>query len=458
MAEELGLVGSLSIALGGMIGGGIFAVLGVVAGITGPLTWLAFVLAGVVALGAGYSYNALNDLVDNQGGSVTFVQCFVGNTTLAGMVGWTLLVGYVGSMAMYAVAFSEFAIGFAAVPSTLGSVPMRPVVSVGAVALFVGLNLLGARATGSAENALVGAKVGVLVALGVGGLVFATTIEPRPLEYGLGRLPAFGPIMSAAVSFVAFQGWQLLFYDQESITDATETIRKAVYLAIPSAVAIYVVVAIVTTNLASKALRTHPHTALASAAEPLLGYFGYAGVGFTVVSLAALFSTGSALNATLFSSGHLAKGMVSRDLLPDRISDGDADGVPPETMLVLGVVTAALTVPGSLGAVTSFASLSFIVVFGAVSYLAFRHRGEARINPVPPLVGMVGAASFLPLMFWHLYRNEPETFVTVLAIAAVVILTELLYFEHEALEEEIVAFENDVEAAVESLSPDRDDR
>ncbi|QLD86435.1 amino acid permease [Natronomonas halophila] len=457
MAEELGLPGSLSIALGGMIGGGIFAVLGVVAGITGSLTWLAFVLAGLVALGAGYSYNALNALVDASGGSVTFVRCFVGNTTLAGMVGWTLLVGYIGSMGMYAVAFSEFALGFSALPSSLGGVPLRPVLSVGVVALFVGLNLLGARASGTAENALVGGKIAVLVALGVGGIVFATAVEPRPLDYGLDRLPAFGPIMSAAVSFVAFQGWQLLFYDQESIENPTETIRKAVYIAIPSAVAIYVVVAVVTTNLASEALRTHPHTALASAAEPLLGYFGYASVGFTIVSLAALLSTGSALNATLFSSGHLAKGMVSQNLLPDRISDGEADGVPPTTLVVLGAITAALTVPGSLGAVTSFASLAFIVVFGSVSYLAFRHREEATINPLPPLVGMVGAVSFLPLLFWHLYHNEPETFVTVLAIAVVVALAEVLYFEHDALKEEVVAFERDVEAAVENIGHDREE-
>jgi hypothetical protein len=60
-------------------------------------------------------------------------------------------------------------------------------------------------------------------------------------------------------------------------------------------------------------------------------------------------------------------------------------------------------------------------------------------------------------MFWHLYRTEPETFVTVLAIATVVVLAEVLYFEHDALEEEVAAFEHDVEAAVESLGYDRED-
>ena len=53
--SDLGLTESVAIALGGMIGGGIYAVLGVVAGITRGATWAAFVLAGIVTTGAGYS-------------------------------------------------------------------------------------------------------------------------------------------------------------------------------------------------------------------------------------------------------------------------------------------------------------------------------------------------------------------------------------------------------------------
>ncbi|MFB6104470.1 MAG: hypothetical protein ABEJ57_05210 [Halobacteriaceae archaeon] len=109
--------------MGGMIGGGIFAVLGVVAQITQAATWAAFVLAGIVALCAACSFNTLNRLSDGTGGSVTYVQAFTGNATLAGMTGWMLLVGYVGSMAMYAYAFGSFAVGLAVIPEP--SAPFR---------------------------------------------------------------------------------------------------------------------------------------------------------------------------------------------------------------------------------------------------------------------------------------------------------------------------------------------
>jgi len=439
--SDLGLAESVAIALGGMIGGGIYAVLGVVAGITSGATWAAFVLAGVVALGAGYSYNRLNADIESRGGSVTFVQGYLGRTKLAGMVGWTLLVGYLGSMAMYAFAFAEFSIALGA-PTSVGGLPARPVISVLAVAAFVGLNLLGARSTGLAENVLVAAKVVILAGFGLAGLAYAFGDGPGQLAVGAGRLTTPDPIVAAAISFVAFQGWQLLFYDQERIRRPAETIRTAVYISIPVAVLIYVLVGAVTVTLVPGALASHPHVALKDAARTMLTPYGLGGLGAVLLSVSALFSTGSAINATLFSAAHFAKGMLTDDLLPDRLGDAEADGAPARTIFLVGAVTAVFSAVGSLGAITSFASLAFIVVFGAMSYLAFRQR-EGTISAVLPALGTVGAAFFFPLMLWNLYNREPGTFYTVFAVAVVLVTVELLYFERDYLA-----------AAVERIEPD----
>jgi amino acid transporter len=442
---KLGFRGAISIALGGMIGGGIYAVLGVVAGLTGPATWAAFVVAGAVALCAAYSYNALNELTDERrGGSVTFVQSFLGNSTLAGMTGWTLLVGYVGSMAMYAFAFAEFTLSLGPLPATVAGLPARPLVSVLAVAAFVGLNLLGAQATGSAETVLVAAKVAILLAFGLLGLVYATGSGGPTVSFGLGRLTGVGPVVAAAISFVAFQGWQLLFYDQERIADPVDTIRKAVYVSIPAAVVVYVLVGLVTVTIAPAAIESHPHVALKTAAEAMMAPYGLASLGGVVLAPSALFSTGSAVNATLFSAAHFAKGMLAEDLLPDSIGDSDTDGVPTRTLLVLGGLTAAFSAYGSLGAITSFASLSFIVVFGGVSYIALRQRDRDGVSPLPPAIGFVGSLAFLPLMLWNLYSREPGTFYMVLLIAAAVVAVETVYFEREEIEETVDHLESEL--------------
>jgi len=435
-----------------MIGGGIYAVLGIVTQIAGAATWFAFLLAGAVAGCTAYSYVALDGISDGDarsGGSVTFVQRFTGNSTAAGMIGWTLLVGYVGSIAMYAFAFGEFTVALPGVPREIAGIGLRAPLSVLVVAAFVGVNLLGARATGSAENVLTGVKVLVLLTFGVAGLYYAMGVSPEAVALGTDRLATAGPIMAAAVSFVAFQGWQLLFYDQESIEDPRDVVPKAIAVAVPAAVLVYVVVAVVTYNLAPGAVQSDPHTALADAAATIGSAVGLGGVGSVVISLSALFSTSSAINATLFSAGYFAKGMLSDDLLPDRAGDASASGVPSRTLLLIGGVTAAFTAFGTLSSITAFASLSFIVVFGAVTGLALRERDRDAVNAVLPAVGAVGTALFAALMLYHLYTAERGTFYGVAVISVVVLTVELLYFERDAIEEEIAS----VEARV--TDPDR---
>ena len=61
-------------AVGGMVGGGIFSTLGVVVGIAGAWTWLSFVAAGLIALAAGYSYVKLTAYYGDGGGAFTFLR------------------------------------------------------------------------------------------------------------------------------------------------------------------------------------------------------------------------------------------------------------------------------------------------------------------------------------------------------------------------------------------------
>ncbi|WP_276270549.1 APC family permease [Haloarcula litorea] len=438
--DQLGVFGASAIALGGMIGGGVFAVLGVVARITGASAWAAFALASTVSMAAAYSYLQLNKLSDDHGGSVTFIENFVGRPKLAGVVGWTLLVGYIGAMAMYAFAFGSFfekLFDVTTVP--LLGLPVRPFVSVAAIGLFVGLNLLGARSTGRSEIALVALKVAILVVFGGWGVVYG--FQVNSLEFGLSPSPGTGLLMATAISFVSFQGWQLLMYDQEQIKDPESTLPIAVYVSLVATVLIDGLVAVVTTSLApQEVIAQHPETALAVAARPFIP----GDWGFVAISIAALFSTGSAINGTLFSSAHFGKGMLSDDLLPDRIGDGDADGVPERTIVVLGVLAAAFTAYGSLQGITSFGSLAFIAVFGAMSYVGWTQRDAEEINGLVPAFGVVGSAAFFPILLYHLFIHQRNTFFTVLLIAAAVLAIELLYFKRESVLEGVQTVEKAV--------------
>ncbi|MFB6077479.1 MAG: APC family permease [Halarchaeum sp.] len=435
--DRLGLFGAISIAVGGMIGGGVFSVLGVVVQISHAASWLAFTLACVGSLFAAYSYLKLNETGDNRGGSVAQLQEFVENKTLAGMVGWTLLFGYVGAIAMYAYAFGSFALGLIGT-KTIAGVPLHPVLSIAAVGIFVGFNLLGARATGTSEEALVVTKVVILLAFIGIGMWYGW--QHAKLTVGTSTIMQGTPvIMATAISFVSFQGWQLLMYDQDSIGNPLENLPLAIYASLVITIVIDGLIAIVVTSLVSPhIIATEPDRALAYAVQQT--WVGHA--GFVIVSLAALFSTGSAINGTLFSSANLADGMVADSLLPSEAGNADSSGASTRSVLSIGVLAAAFAAYGSLDGITSFGSIAFMFVFGAMCYLAFRERDRGDINPIPPALGVVGIGLFIPLLVGHLWLDERHVFWVVCAIAVAILALELLYFEAgDTIHDEIQEFE-----------------
>ncbi|WP_253521040.1 APC family permease [Halorussus vallis] len=423
-------------ALGGMIGGGIYSAFGIVVAIAGKVAWLAFLIAGGIAMCAGYSYVKLNELTDDHGGAPTYLEDIVGNSTIAGMTGWTLLFGYIGSMALYAYAFSSFFSEMIGRLHFMG-VPVANTISVLLIAAFVGLNLMGASETGKAEDVLTFFKVVVIGGFGVWGVWYAFTAET--LTFGFGSL-GFSPVIGAAMSFVAFQGWQLLMYDQDQFENPEENIRKAIYFSIPVATLLYVLVAFTTVSILElSVIAVAPEVSLLYAALPFMGR-----VGAFIIGLSALFSTASAVNATLFSGAQFSRDLIDSGLLPQQFQgDGDQE-VPSKLVIVLGALSAAFAVYGSLSSITSFASLAFIAVFGAMSYLAFRERDDIDdlLTPVP-VVGMVGTGLFFPLLLYNLWLNDPGTFYLVLLISIVVVGSELIYFEREPIEQAVPGLEHD---------------
>ncbi|MFB6204523.1 MAG: APC family permease [Candidatus Nanohaloarchaea archaeon] len=443
MSGKIGLPESVSMAIGGMVGGGIFAVLGVVAKAASYSSWIAFTLAGIIAMCAGYSFIRLNEITDGRHSPITFIQTFTGSKKLGGMAGWTFIFGYVGTMAMYAFAFGGYFEELIGV-HTFHGMALRPVISLSVIVLFVGLNILGAHASGRTEDFLVGAKILILLIFGFGGLYYG--LRNGMLHSGLSTL-SVGPLIAAAISFVAFEGWELLMFDQDSIKNPKETIKKAIFASIAVATFIYVIVAIVTTNLVSSSvIAEHAETALAVAARPFLGQ-----LGFILIAVAAIFSTGSAINATLFSSARLSRKMVSKNLLPSKLR-GDGDE-PVKALLVLGALTGGLTVLGSLNAITSFASLAFITIFGGISILAFRERDNT-VNAVVPAVGALGSAATVVALLWHLWSTEFHVFISVIGLALGVTTVEIFYFEREEIEEVEEEVEEEIEEVEEEIEED----
>lgn len=428
---------AVALGVGGIVGGGIYAAIGIVVAAAGILTWFAYSLATLVVLCCAYSYIKLNDATDSNGGSVTYIEELTGRSTVAGVVGWTLVVGYIGTMAMYAYAFGMYGqmlIGF----EYVWGLPIRQFLSVGILAIFIGLNLLGAGSSAAVERYLVFVQAGIIAVFGLVGLWYGAA--NYQLQLGFSQL-GLNPILAASVGFVSFEGWQLLFYDQEQFDDPDETLAKGVYISIPIAAAIYILVGfVITTLIPEEVVAAQPEPALLYSALRISKWLALA------VGLAGLISTASAINSTLFSEAIFAKNLISDGILPHEMGDPDADAAPKRTVIVIGILTAAFAILGSLEAVVEFASLAFIVVFGTMSALALmvRDSDEVDLNPIPPLLGAIGSAAFFVMLTWYLYSQLPAVFWLVVIIAVIVFAVEALYFKRQTLSEGI----NDVEKRI----------
>ncbi len=356
---KLNLNQTWSMAVGGMVGGGIFSTLGVVIAISGPWAWLSFAIAGVVAYCAGYSYVKLAQYYGEGGGAFTFLR-EINATGMAGSLSWVLIMGYVLTNSVYAFTFGQY-LGHVV---GLGSWFPR-VAALAIMALFIGLNLKGVGEAGGVEVFLVWFKLIVLVGLAGWGLAYW---NPPMLSRGVPDAGLGGALFGAASVFMAYEGFQLLTYDYEDIENPRRTLPVAVLSAIVVVIVIYVIVALGTAMLiGADQVVEHEEVALAIAGQKALGM-----VGLILVTVGAAFSTGSAINSTLFATARLTYKVADDGELPAILDHKNRKGIPDRAVLILGSLAAILAVVGTLGLLVEAASLAFLFTFAVVCGLAFR--------------------------------------------------------------------------------------
>ena len=401
--DKLSLFDACGMAMGGMVGGGIFAVLGEGVGRAGNAAWVAFGLAGALAFVTGLSYARLTVSFDEPGGSFTFIEEIAG-ARIAGTVSWFLILGYVFTLSLYAYTFGAYSaqlLGVAHLSGLLGTVIL--------VAL-AGLNLLGVRESGVTEDLLVYGKLAILLVVCAAGFVGVTRAEALPVF----ELPASGVIAAAALLFVAYEGFQLLTYDYDDLEDHRRNLPRAVWISIPVVTLLYVVIAFVTTGaLEDGVIQEHGETVLAFVAEPVLGK-----IGRTVVLVAAVFSTASAINATIFATARLALRVGTDGQLPELITRRKRGGVPVVFVVAATLLAVVIQYLGRLHEITSFSSFVFLLVFAVVNGAAVAHREFSGWGLLLPVFGALGCVAAAVILAVSQYRESPGLAWALVATAA----------------------------------------
>jgi len=403
MGQKMGLNATWSMAVGGMVGGGIFSVLGVVVQVAAQWAWLSFVLAGLIALASAHSYAQLAKRFDTSGGAFTYLRK-LDHPGFAASLAWVLILGYVLTVSVYAFTFGHYlahAMSFGAWFPRLCAVAV--------IAVLTWVNLRGVGESSLVEIVTVWGKLAVLLGLAVFGLL---QWAPGELTAGVEAKDASYALAGAAAVFMAYEGFQLLTYDYQDIRDAPRLLPLASLTAVLAVIGVYVVVALGATMLVgASTIVEKKEVALSIAGQQALGL-----TGMILVTIAAAFSTASAINATLFSTARLMRDVADEHDLPPLLSHENQRDVPDYAVIGIGAVGALLASLGSLEVLVQAASLTFLFTFGTVNAIAFRQKVAHRWVS---LLGLAGAAAAGVVSIWRMLTGDPWVLA---ALAAMVLL------------------------------------
>jgi amino acid transporter len=386
-----------------------------VAQAAGNAMWLAFAIGGVVALLSTYSYARLGATFPSAGGAVHFLVKSFGDGVLAGGLNLFMWAGYIISLALYAVAFGSYAATFiTASPSAL----LLKSLAVGSVVLLTVVNAFGAKFMGRGETIIVAVKVAILVLFAVTGLWF---IKPENLSHAL--WPETQSILfGAGVLFIGYEGFGLVTNAAADMKNPRTMLPRALYTSVILVIALYLVVSVtVTGNLSNAEIERARDYALAEAAKPFLGE-----LGFRLIAVAALFSTASAINATLFGSANVCY-MIARDgELPAGLSRTEWKQATGGLLLTAALVVLVMLL-FDLSGIAMMGSAAFLLVYAAVNAGHLRVLKETGANAVIVWLSLLTCLAMFAILGVYTYQQQPAALVALILIATASFAAEWAY-------------------------------
>lgn len=403
-AKHIGLFSAIAIGVGGMVGGGVYAIFGTAASVAGSALWISFLLGGLVALGTSYNYAKLGARYPTKGGAVEFLVRGVGDNIVSGGLNIYMWIGYSIALAMYATGFSGYMMTF--FPHT--ALPWLPkALAAGAVVLFAGVNVLGAASVGRSELFTVAVNLVVLLLFSIWG---CATADWNGLST-TGWAPASGVIFGGGMLFIAYEGFGLVANAAGDMPDPARILPKALYISVGAVCLVYLGVAMaVLGHLSLPDIDASRDYALSQAAETFMGR-----PGFTFIAVGALFATAAALNATLYGAANVCY-MIARDGELPAVFERMAWKCAPEGLLLTTGLVLVFVLFFDISSVAMMGSGAFLFIYAAVAAAHLRLRATTGAKPALIWLSIVLCLALLIVLGSNMYLHSRPAFWTMLGL------------------------------------------
>ncbi len=417
--NQIGLKEAISIGIGGMVGGGIFAVLGLAVSLGKGGTPLAFLIAGIITALTAYAYARLSTAYPDEGGTVRFLNEGFGISIFSGGLNNLLWISYTIMLSLYANAFGAYAPNLL---SITGNQAIDSHIFTSAVILIAAfINYYSIKIVGEIESVAVIIKLIILLIFVIAGF-WGITENPNFGQLAPANWESPLPLIAGGmVIFVAYEGFELIANSSPDIKNPERNINLAYLISVAFVILLYIAIAIVTVgSLTFDKISEAQDYVLAEAAKPKFGQ-----LGFTVITIAALISTFSAINATLLGGTR-----VNYEVAKDRELGAEFTKQlwgKPIGLAIVTAITLLIANTLKLESISTSGSVGFLLIFAMVNYTAFKKGADIDASRIITFLGTVLCLiAFIVLIIQQMQTNTQGILIS-LGIVAVCFLGEWVY-------------------------------
>jgi len=387
LSRDLSLFQVTMMGLGMMIGAGVFLGIGNSIYITGPGgVLLTFALNGMLALFTAMSYAELSSAIPKAGGTYNFARIGFGKgiSFISGWMEW-----FASSVAgsMYAVTFSIYTLRYFEQIGMLSWLPpnysgfLIKFVAVAVALFFIYINYRGASETGKVGALMTISQTAFMIFIGIMGIIVAARDPSRFQNFkpflpnGWSKL-----LITMGFTYVAFEGYEVIAQAGDETINPRKNLPKAMLYSVFIVCLTYITVAFATV-VAVKA----GSTGVTGAPWQWIGSFREKGFGEAVarlipagnflLTLAVIFSSTSALNATIYSATRTSYALGRDGMLPPLFSKiSKKRKTPAHALAFTSIIIISLAVFLPIVHVASSASIMFLFLFFVVNIAVIKIR------------------------------------------------------------------------------------
>lgn len=265
---SIGVVGATAIGVGGMMGAGLYTLLGLSANSAGVWLPVSFLIGGIVAAFSVYSYSKLGMKYPDRGGAAKFLLKEFGDGLLAGGMNVFQYIGWIIAMALCATGFAEYACQLLGKSSSSW---LGKAISIGIVIVVVAINIMGSKQVARAQTAIIAFELLILLSFVAVGLTKLHV--PTITSSNSGNI--VGILSAAGLLYVTYEGFGVVTNAAGSMVNPKKQLPQALFFSLGIVMVIYIVasVVVVMTLGVQGAVANQGHV-LATAGKLVLGNWG----------------------------------------------------------------------------------------------------------------------------------------------------------------------------------------